>query len=155
MEFAMKRFIAAAVIGLLPVGSALAQSPLGEWRVKEGTADIRIVQCNGGLWGVIAWTKGTPGTDDNNPDPALRTRSLLGMPILINMQQSGDRWEGQVYNAENGQTYTSYISLRSPDVLQIEGCVLGGLICGGEDWTRVPLPKGSPKDQAVCSGLPK
>jgi len=151
----MKRFIAATAVCLLTAGAALAQSPLGEWRVKEGTADIRIVQCNSGLWGVIAWTKGPPGTDENNPDPALRNRSLMWMPILINMQPANGRWEGQVYNAENGQTYTSYISLLSPDVLKIEGCVLGGLICGGEDWTRVPLPKGSPKDQAVCSGLPK
>jgi uncharacterized protein (DUF2147 family) len=151
----MKRLVAAGVACILPVSAALAQSPLGEWRVQEGTADIRIVKCGGGLWGVIAWTKGPAGTDENNPDPALRNRSIMGMPILINMQPTGDRWQGQVYNAENGQTYTSYISLRSPDVLQIEGCVLGGLICGGEDWTRVPLPKGAPSDQAVCSRLPK
>ena len=156
----MKRFIAAGAVFLLWAGTALAQSPvgqspLGEWRVKDGTADIRIVQCDGALWGVIAWTKTPPGTDDNNPDPALRGRSVLGMPILINMQPAGDRWEGQVYNAENGQTYSSNISLVTPDVLKIEGCVLGGLICGGEDWTRVPLPKGSPKDQVACSRLPR
>lgn len=151
----MKRFIATIATCLLTAGAAYAQSPLGEWRVEEGTADIRVAQCNGGLWGVIAWTKGPAGTDENNPDPTLRSRSVIGMPILINMQPSGDRWEGQVYNAENGQTYKSYIGLESPDVLKIEGCVLGGLICGGEKWTRVPLPKGAPKDQAVCSGLPK
>ncbi len=151
----MKRFIAAGVVCLLSGGTALAQSPLGEWRVKDGTADIRVVQCDGALWGVIAWTKTPPGTDDNNPDPALRGRSVLWMPILMNMQPADSRWEGSVYNAENGQTYSSNISLVSPDVLKIEGCVFGGLICGGEDWTRVPLPKGSPSDQLVCSRLPR
>ncbi len=159
----MKRFIAAGVVFLLSGGTALAQpfskaplpSPLGEWRVKDGTADIRIVECGGALWGVIAWTKTPPGTDDSNPDPALRGRSVLWMPILINMQPAGGRWEGRVYNAENGQTYSSNISLVTPDVLKIEGCVFGGLICGGEDWTRVPLPKGSPPDQLVCSRLPR
>ena len=48
-------------------------------------------------------------------------------------------WEGEVYNAENGQTYSSRISLTAPDVLRIEGCVFAGLICGGESWTRVKV----------------
>jgi len=151
----MKRIIATGVLCLLTGGTALAQSPMGEWRVKEGTADIRIVQCGGALWGVIAWTITPSGNDENNPDPALRSRPIMGMPILINMQPAGNRWEGHVYNAENGQTYSSNISLLSPDTLKIEGCVLGGLFCGGEEWTRVPLPKGSPSDHVVCSRLPK
>ena len=79
----------------------------------------------------------------------------MGMPILINMKPAERQWEGEVYNAQNGETYTSYISLKSPDVLSIEGCVLGGLFCGGEDWTRVSLTKGAPADQTVCSGVGK
>ena len=35
------------------------------------------------------------------------------------------------------------------DVLRIEGWVLSGLTCPGEDWSRVPLTKGAPFDQAV------
>jgi uncharacterized protein (DUF2147 family) len=159
----MKRFITAGMIILISAGTALAQSPvaapalspMGEWQVKDGTAHIRIANCGGAIWGVISWTKGEAGKDVNNPNPSLRDRSVMGMPILINMHPAGNRWDGQVYNAEDGQTYSSHISLVSPDVLSIEGCVLGGLICGGENWTRVPLPKGSPSDQAVCSRLPK
>jgi uncharacterized protein (DUF2147 family) len=159
----MKRFITAGLATFLSAGTALAQSPaaaqarspIGEWQVRDGTAHIRIANCGHALWGVISWTKGEPGKDVNNPDPSLRDRSVMGMPILINMQPSGSRWDGQVYNAEDGETYKSHISLVSPDVLSIEGCVLGGLICGGENWTRVPLPKSGPSDQAVCSRLPK
>ncbi|MBI4724757.1 MAG: DUF2147 domain-containing protein [Rhodomicrobium sp.] len=151
----MKKLLAAGVLGLLSASAAFGQSPAGEWAVEDGTAHIRIAQCGNAFWGVIAWTKGPPGRDENNPDPAKRGRPVMGMPILINMQPSGNRWDGEVYNAENGQTYTSHISLQSPDVLRIEGCVLGGLICGGESWKRIPLPAGSPSDQAVCSGVSK
>ncbi len=157
----MKRFIAAGIACLIPAGAALAQpaapSPTGEWLVKDGTADIRIVDCGGAMWGVIASTKGggtNTDTDKNNPDPALRNRPVMGLPILINMRPSEGRWEGQVYNAENGKTYEANISLVSQDVLQIEGCVLG-FLCGGENWTRQPLPKGAPSDKAVCAKLPK
>ncbi len=148
----VKQFMTAAMLSLCSIGAASAQSPVGEWMVKDQTAHIRIVSCGNSLWGVINWTKGPPGKDENNPDPAKRARSVMGMPILINMKPGEAQWEGEVYNAQNGQTYTSYISLKSPDVLQIQGCVLG-FLCGGEDWTRVPLTKGAPSDQAVCSGV--
>jgi uncharacterized protein (DUF2147 family) len=151
----MKHFMAACIAAFLSTGTAFGQSPLGEWLVKDRTAQIRIVNCGGTVWGVISWTKGPPGRDENNPNPAKRNRSVLGMPILINMQSNGNQWEGEVYNAQDGSTYTSHIKLVSPDVLSIEGCVFGGLFCGGENWTRVPLSKDSPSDQAVCSRLPK
>jgi uncharacterized protein (DUF2147 family) len=153
----MKRLIAAGIACLIPAGAALAQSPTGEWRVKDGTADIRVVDCDGAMWGVIAWTQGGPNntdTDKNNPDPALRNRPVMGLPILINMHPAEGKWEGSVYNAENGKTYDANISLVSPDVLQIEGCVLG-FLCGGENWARQPLPKGAPSDKAVCAKLVK
>ena len=151
----LKSLMTAAMLSLCSIGAAFAQSPTGEWAVQDGTAHIRIVLCGNALWGVINWTKFPPSKDENNPDPVKRQRSVMGMPILINMKRSDKQWEGEVYNAQNGETYSSYISLKSPDVLRIEGCVLGGLLCGGEDWTRAPLQKGAPSDQAVCSGVGK
>ena len=148
-------------------GHALAAEPLGEWLVNDGTARIGIQPCAamrppgsppvaappappktvpvavasiGPLCGNIAWTKTAGGFDDKNPDVAKRTRPILGLPILIEMKPTKpNRWEGNVYNAENGKTYKSSISLKSDDVLRVEGCVLG-FLCGGEDWTRHKEP---------------
>ena len=150
----MKRLTTAALLSLCSIGAASAQTPVGEWLVKDQTAHIRIVPCGDALWGVINWVKGPPGKDENNPDPAKRNRSVMGLPILINFKREDSQWAGDAYNAENGKTYSTTITLQGPDVLRIEGCVLG-FLCGGEDWTRVPLTKGSPPDQAVCSGVGK
>ena len=103
--------------------------------VEKGKAMVRIVDCGGQYWGVVAWEK-TPGTDSNNPDPALKTRSTLGMPVLLGMHGSGQgKWTGHIYNAEDGQTYEGHISLAGANALRVEGCVLG-IMCGGETWTR-------------------
>jgi len=113
------------------------------------------VNCAGALWGVIAGTIGgasNTDTDKNNPDPALRNRPIMGLPILIDMRPSQGRWTGRVYNAENGKTYDANIGLVSGNVLHIEGCVLG-FLCGGENWTRQPSPKGATSDRDVCSQL--
>jgi uncharacterized protein (DUF2147 family) len=123
---------------ILTVAPAFAAEPTGDWLVENGAAQIRIENCGGALWGVVSWEKIPGGHDTNNPDPALRGRPILGMPTLIDLKPGrDDRWEGEVYNAENGKTYDVKIKLTNPNTLRIEGCVLGGFFCGGQDWTRV------------------
>ena len=138
----MKRLSAYATILTLAHGPALAAdpSPTGDWMVKEGYAVIRIDNCGGRLWGIVAWEK-EPGKDIENPDPAKKGRPTLGMPILIAMAPTKpNRWEGEIYNSNNGKTYSSNISMVNENTLKLEGCVLGGLFCGGENWTRAITP---------------
>jgi uncharacterized protein (DUF2147 family) len=145
----MRLLLAAFATALLPA-LALAAEPTGEWRVANGLAVIRIDDCDGALWGIVAWEQ-QPGTDQHNPNPAERNRPTLGLHILRDMRPTKPGlWQGEVYDAENGKTYNSRISLTAPDVLRIEGCVFGGLICGGENWTRV---SGVP-DQAAAPVAP-
>ena len=144
---------AALLLTTAPVLAADA-SPTGEWMVAEGVAKVKIENCSGKLWGVISWEKFPGGTDKNNPDPSKQARATLGMPILLGMKPTGpNRWEGEIYNAENGKTYSSNISLadNNPDLLQVRGCVLG-FLCGGQDWPRVeeeaPKPGVKPPPRA-------
>jgi uncharacterized protein (DUF2147 family) len=123
-----------AVLGLS--GPALAAEPVGDWLVANKMAVVRVTPCGEALCGNVAWTKGPPGTDNNNPDPAKRNRSVIGMPILLDMKPTGgNRWEGEIYNAEDGKIYSGSIGLASENVLRIEGCVLG-FLCGGQNWSR-------------------
>jgi uncharacterized protein (DUF2147 family) len=166
--FAWTSAAAVLLTGILQAGGAAAADPrpIGEWRTANGRANIRIVDCDGVLWGVISWEK-DPGVDSENPDPTRRDRPILGLPILRAMKPTRPGlWEGEVYNAENGKTYASRISLTAADVLRIEGCVLG-FLCGGEDWSRVkadgppPPPAPSPgagkqdPPQVACSEIGK
>ncbi len=112
--------------------------PVGDWRVADGTATVRIKHCGAALCGYIASTSTPAGKDDHNPDPSKRSRSVMGIEVLINMQKAGDNvWSGTTYNAEDGQTYSAKISLVSEQALQIQGCTPGGGACGSETWARV------------------
>jgi len=144
----MRSILAIPAVVFLLTGSAAAAEPqpTGEWRTADGRANIRIDDCDGALWGIISWEK-EPGVDSNNPDPAERSRPTYGLHILLAMKPARPGlWQGQVYNPENGKTYDSRISLTSPDVLRIEGCVLG-FLCGGEDWTRIKATEVVPSQQ--------
>lgn len=138
------------------VNATLAADPTGDWKVADGVANIRVAQCNGNMWGVVAWEKTPGGKDKNNPDTAKQSRPTLGMPILIDMKKKAgvDAWEGQVYNAKDGQLYSSTIKPVGTDQLEIQGCVLG-FLCGGETWTRVGPPIPSSPANSMAKGAPK
>ena len=138
------------------LGAALAADPTGDWKVADGVANIRVAQCNGNMWGVVAWEKTPGGKDKNNPDVAKQSRPTLAMPILIDMKKKPgvDSWEGQVYNAKDGQLYSSTIKPVGTDQLEIQGCVLG-FLCGGETWTRVGPPIPSSPANSMAKGAPK
>lgn len=125
-----------------------APDPAGEWLVKDKTAHIHIASCNKKLWGVISWVQ-TPDTDKNNPDASKRNRPVLGLPILLGLQpgDSGE-WSGNIYNADNGKIYKGGIHLKSADILHVEGCIFGGILCGGEDWMRLALGQETP--DGIC-----
>jgi uncharacterized protein (DUF2147 family) len=138
------------------LNAALAADPTGDWKVADGVANIRVAQCSGNMWGVVAWEKTPGGKDKNNPDVAKQSRPTLGMPILIDMKKKPgvDAWEGQVYNAKDGQLYSSTIKPVGTDQLEIQGCVLG-FLCGGETWTRVGPPIPSSPANSMAKGAPK
>jgi uncharacterized protein (DUF2147 family) len=130
----------ALIVGLATPAASQNVSITGEWLVASGDARIRVVDCGDALWGVISWEQSPGGRDDQNPDPSLRTRPTLGMPILLNMRPGRDGWyDGDIYNAQNGRTYSGRIGMVNANTLRVEGCVLG-FLCGNQDWSRFTAP---------------
>jgi uncharacterized protein (DUF2147 family) len=128
--------------GYLP---ALAADPLGTWLTGDKKGKVRIVNCGGAICGSLVWidepldpeTK-KPKIDKRNADASKQSRPLLGIPIVLNMKPSSapQSWEGDVYNAEDGKTYSGSFTLTGANTAQLKGCVLGGLICKAQTWTR-------------------
>ncbi|MGP0059005.1 MAG: DUF2147 domain-containing protein [Beijerinckiaceae bacterium] len=129
---------AATFAALMFVATAAVADPIGEWRVADGTATIRIRHCGAALCGFVATTISPAGKDERNPDPSKRGRSLLGIETLINMRPAGaNLWAGTTYKSEDGQIYSAKISMQGEQSLKIEGCAPGGGMCGSETWSRV------------------
>src|SRR5712675_1223120 len=135
---------------------ALAADPTGDWKVADGVANIRVAECNGSMWGAVAWEKAPGGRDKSNPDASKQSRPTLGMPILIDMKKKAgaDQWQGQVYNAKDGQFYSSTIRPIGSDQLEIQGCVLG-FLCGGGTLTKVTGPIPSSPANSMAKGAPR
>ena len=132
----------AALFAAAPAEAQAGGGANGIWLTQAGDAKVRVSKCGGGVCGVVVWLKapidpatGKPQIDDKNPNPALARRPIIGLPLFSGMPPAGpNKWSGQIYNADDGKTYASSISLSGPDALRVEGCVGG--FCGGETWTR-------------------
>jgi uncharacterized protein (DUF2147 family) len=140
-RFAILSVLLAALSGTAAAHAQSAEAS-GTWLTQAGDARVKISKCGGGICGVIVWLReptdtatGQPATDSKNPNPALARRPMIGLPLFSGMQSSGpSKWSGQIYNADDGSTYSSSVSVTGAETLRVEGCV--GALCGGETWTR-------------------
>jgi uncharacterized protein (DUF2147 family) len=149
-----KTALALATASWAATAPARAAEPIGTWLVEGGYAHIKMDICGDKLWGIVAWEKKS-NVDRNNPDTAKRSRPTLGIPILMGLTQAKPgKWEGEIYNTEDGRTYDAYVSMASEDVLKLEGCVLG-FLCQAQNWTRVvDAPPAAPANGHAAAPKP-
>ncbi len=114
---------------------------LGVWLNAEQDGYIKIYKKAKTFEGIVV---GGVNPDDanrvdiNNPDPARRNRSLLGLIILRGFDFNGtNRWTGgQLYDPNNGKTYQGSLELIDGDKLALRGYVGIPLFGRTENWTR-------------------
>jgi uncharacterized protein (DUF2147 family) len=135
----------ALALALTAASAAQAADPVqGEWLTSSGTAKVRVAPCTdkSKMCGTVVWLKapldkaGRPVTDAANPDPALRTRPVVGMQLIRDFKpaQAG-RWTGgRIYDPQTGKTYASKISANPDGTLKVEGCI--AVVCQAQTWKR-------------------
>ena len=135
----MKLLICCVAILLAVSTSCGAGSPdvLGSWKTVGNSSKLEIFPCGDKLCGKVVWMKnpnfvdakdgpvGTPKFDLKNPDPALRSRPILGLQVIEGLTAAGDdTWDhGKCYDPESGNTYRCKMHMPSPDRLEMRGYV--------------------------------
>jgi uncharacterized protein (DUF2147 family) len=127
-----------------PAVAETTLDPSGVWLTEAGDAKILVSKCGASLCGTIIWLKqpidpatGKPQVDDKNGNPALAHRPVIGINIFERMKPLKDhKWSRLIYNADNGKTYASDVTLAGPRKLEVRGCVMA-VLCGGETWTKL------------------
>lgn len=142
----MRSFLSAVIFFFALISSAQAQSDadriLGEWMSPTKDGRILIYKTNNKYYGSITWGTGGSGTDDKNPDPALRKRPVIGLEILKDFVFDSGEWiEGTIYDPREGKTYSCKLTLdQMNNKLNIRGYLGISLFGRTETWTRVVNP---------------
>ena len=157
----MRRLVVLASMMLLATSAqssgVMAQQSgvMGTWLTQSGVAQVKIAPCADPKTGAICGTivglinpKGPNGnvvapetvTDYRNPDPALRSRKMLGMPLIWGFKTGSDAntfEDGKIYNGENGKIYSANISLQPDGKLRLRGYVGSPMFGETQVWTRI------------------
>lgn len=142
---------AAILISLAPQARCAAPDPqpdpVGVWATDGDESHVRIERCGASLCGTIVWLKdplgddGKDAVDSNNPDPALRRRKLVGLPLLSGFDQDPDdaaAWlHGKIYDPEDGRTYSCKLTVQDRNTLRVRGYIGFSLLGKTQVWTRV------------------
>jgi uncharacterized protein (DUF2147 family) len=123
---------------LMMTASARAEGMLGQWVTAVG-ATAEVYRCDTNVCvKLVMLTKDAPSrVDNNNPDAALRKRSLCGLQIGHGFHLSGSTQAdgGQLYDPKSGKTYSGTM-LSDGDRLKLRGYVGIRLFGRTEVWTR-------------------
>ena len=125
---------------LLLAAPAFAATPIaGRYVTEDGSGVIEIGRCGATVCGklvrILKSEPNAPKTDVNNADPALRSRPILGMPILSGFTDAGKDWRGRIYDPRNGKTYKSIVSKNGDGSLKVQGCI--AFLCQTQLWKPV------------------
>ncbi|AWN42660.1 DUF2147 domain-containing protein [Methylobacterium durans] len=126
--------------------AAAPADPSGTWLTEDGRARIRVEKCGPqekNICGYVVWLKtplndkGQPRVDFKNPDPKKQARPSLGHQLIMGLKPNADaRFEGKIYNSEEGKFYDVTIWTEQQTELSVRGCMLG-FLCGSQTWNRV------------------
>lgn len=154
--------VAALGILTLQAGAVAAQprDPSGTFLTEDGRARIRLEKCgeaNENVCGYVVWLQspttenGMPRTDLKNSDRRKTGRQLLGHQLVMGLKPKDDRYEGLIYNSEDGRSYDVNIWLASQNELKVKGCLLA-VLCSTQSWGR--KTDVAPGQLAAATGAP-
>lgn len=126
----------------------------GVWLTKDGESKVKIAACKDTLCNEIIWLKvpndryGKPLMDKLNKNPKLRSRPILGVPILLNMKQvNKTMWKGRLYKPRHGKSYPGHVRVLDENKLEVKGCHETLPICKTQYWKRVISAAGDQASQ--------
>jgi uncharacterized protein (DUF2147 family) len=146
-RFSLLSLLSLLVLLLLP-DAARASNPTGLWWAEGGFAQVEIRHCgDGALCGQVVWLRhpfdehGCELRDVENPEPALRSRPVVGLEIFRDLQASSDHpgeWNGgEIYDPGSGRTYGLVVEMDGGDRLRLRGYLGIRLLGRTTTWVRV------------------
>lgn len=124
-------------LALLASPAAAIEPVAGRWLTDTKDGIIEIGRCGDALCGRLVKSLvpiAPPGTDKNNPDPQLRGRPILGLPVLTGFKPDGEKWAGRAYDPKVGKNYATTLERTGANELKVRGCV--AIFCRTVTWTR-------------------
>ena len=124
--------IATTVAMAFAAASSSSGSIEGQWFNPQRTVLIRLAPCGEAMCGTVTWAA-------ERAQKAARkgADTLVGARLLNDFRQSGNgQWKGTVFVPDMDLRVGGKIRVVDDNRLRVSGCILGGMMCRSQVWTR-------------------
>jgi uncharacterized protein (DUF2147 family) len=133
----MKRvFLSVALLSLAASASASASAPIeGRWQNPKDSVIIDVAPCGAeALCGKVSWASPKARADARKGG----TQRLVGTRLLTGLKPNGEGgWKGRAFLPKRNMHATAFVHAAGGDTMVVKGCLVGGMICKEQRWTRV------------------
>jgi uncharacterized protein (DUF2147 family) len=134
MQRILVRALTLAAIAAVPF-AASARGLEGEWRNPKGSIVVKVTTCGGD-----AYCATVVDASDKAKASARRggTPRLIGTQILSDLKPTGKgTYKGRAFEPKRNIRAPATVRVVGPDTITVKGCVISGIICKQQRWTRV------------------
>ena len=129
------RFATTIIASLvLAAGPASAQALEGQWTNYKRNVVVQVERCGTAYCGRVVQASEKAKAKARKGG----TPNLIGTQILTGLIPTGQgKFRGRAFVPKRNIHATATVRQVSDDVMQVQGCVFGGLLCDSERWTRI------------------
>lgn len=104
---------------------------------------INMVRVGGKYYGSMTWLSENKYTADAQLEKAYeRNKKLLGKVVVSGLEFNGSSWqEGKLLVPHLGDNYRCYVTMKSPDRIEVTGYYYFRWLCKTETWKRMVEPR--------------
>lgn len=118
----------------LAAAPASAQALEGQWTNYKKNVVVQVERCGAAYCGRVVRASAKAQEKARKGG----TPNLVGTQILSGLKPiGGGKFRGRAFVPKRNIHATATVRQINPNVMQVQGCVLGGLLCDNEKWTRV------------------
>lgn len=114
--------------------AAAADRSFGVWRNPSNSVHVRAQPCGERMCGVVVWASDKAKADARRGG----TDMLVGAALFrdFTLDKPG-KWRGKVFVPDIAKTFSGTVTVIDNDTLEGKGCLLGGIGCKSQTWTRL------------------
>ena len=125
-----KLFAALAALSLAaaPSGAAAAQSLEGRWANPKRNIIVKVTRCGNAYCGTVSWASPKKRAKGTSP----------GERVLTDLRPAGQGvYKGRAVEPRRNISGSATVRQLSPNLLEVKGCAVAGMLCREQRWTRV------------------
>lgn len=114
--------------------ATLSERTYGTWKNPKNSVHVEAQECDGKMCGVVVWANDKAKADARRGG----TDQLIGRQLFQDFEEQQEgRWKGKVFVPDINRTFHGTVTIIDADTLEGKGCLIGGIGCKSQVWTRV------------------